>query len=274
MQTSWTLTNTLVLWLPHWPHRKRVNSRCTDSPVAWRHSLAGSGEHCYAMNTRRYGYSYATVSTISIVLLLSNGRHNVNIAPSIMLFVPNSLWVHHRSFSSEVTARWVLSFGYSSCSNYSPNITSASSLMGARPECFTAKVLGDPVVSQSSNIFSHFHSVSLGTPVLLRYRLLIWFMLFRFGGGSTSPQGPILDCPQPNSRSDHSLGDLQSCSFRDIHVKISRAFHLYVLQVWFLRYRGCPPPRSFTAFLPCSLLYLASVPYASVVFRAFPQSLP
>jgi hypothetical protein len=81
-------------------------------------------------------------------------------APSLRLFVPNSLTVNHRSFSSEGYACNVLFF--SSSGDYSPIATTAPSLRTARPERFTAKVLVDPVVSQSSKGF--IPSLSLSPP--------------------------------------------------------------------------------------------------------------
>jgi hypothetical protein len=123
-----------------------------------------------------------------------------------------------------------------------PSSTSAPSLSPARPERFTVKLPGDPVVSQSSKVFafSLAHSLILnltfspvGTitpgvagapthPALLTLMLL----LLPFRRGSAPPQGPFLDPLQCDRRSGNSLGDPQSRSFPESRVKISRAFQL------------------------------------------------
>jgi hypothetical protein len=67
--------------------------------------------------------------------VLPSKRSIRHIAPSLWLFVPNSLTVNHHSFFSESSARDVfLWLSLLSCGDYAPAATTAPSLRAARPE--------------------------------------------------------------------------------------------------------------------------------------------
>jgi hypothetical protein len=139
-------------------------------------------------------------------------------APSLRLFVSNSLTVYHRSLLSELPARDVTSLG---CSGFPPFFRGVRS-----PTTTTAPSLRALVPSGTLIRLSLYR----WGPVLLRYWLPFYSpFLFPFRRGSTFAQGPIPRSSFPTWNSECSLPELQSDGFPEDLVTLSHTFHSWLL---------------------------------------------
>jgi hypothetical protein len=147
-----------------------------------------------------------------------------------------------------------------------PTSTSAPSLSPARPERFTVMVLEDPDSQRHPQSFlscSLSLSLSLiltvtfspmGWPVLPLIRLLLrqCYFFFRFWGSLPLHKVQFIILCNPTADPAIRLEIPSLVVFLKVMSRFPVLSSCSIFRSRFLRYRGRPPPRSFTAFLPCS----------------------